>query len=64
MPKICDDACPGGDPCPYEVCPFIYEWQNADEIVSGYKYAGSQSDFEDGTYEREKQQKIQDMKLK
>ena len=42
MPKICDENCPGII-CPYDVCPFLYEYTYENELCpgnSGYRYYG------------------------
>jgi len=42
MPKICDENCPGME-CPYDVCPFQYEYTKKNEKCpgnSGYRYVG------------------------
>ena len=38
MPTICDRECPEEQGCPYEVCPFVHEYTERDEVVSGYRY--------------------------
>jgi len=39
MFKICDEMC-YGEPCEYDVCPFLHEYTQNNEIVSGYRYVG------------------------
>ena len=40
MKKICDENCGKDAVCEFEVCPFLHEYTEKDEVVSGYKYIG------------------------
>ena len=38
--KICEKNCGKDAVCVYEVCPFLHEYTEEGETVSGYKYVG------------------------